>query len=117
MADVTVASLEEMEPIHEGLARRARATPGVTAFWDAGPDAAGELGRVCSTVHPVQSGDVRKLIARLRSRHKRSELVEGLDPSGLGVAALGVGAVGEHHAGLPVLVVELHPRDGRLRYA
>src|SRR3982751_4333335 len=48
MADVTVASLEEMEPIHEGLARRARATLGVTAFgmqvltlppnWDGYPD-------------------------------------------------------------------------------
>jgi quercetin dioxygenase-like cupin family protein len=32
MADVTVASLEEMEPIYEGLARRARATLGVTSF-------------------------------------------------------------------------------------
>jgi hypothetical protein len=32
MADVTVASFEEMEPIYEGLARRARATLGVTAF-------------------------------------------------------------------------------------
>jgi mannose-6-phosphate isomerase-like protein (cupin superfamily) len=32
MADVTVASLEEMEPIHEGLARRARAALGVTSF-------------------------------------------------------------------------------------
>ena len=32
MSDVTVASFEEMEPIYEGLARRARATLGVTAF-------------------------------------------------------------------------------------
>jgi AraC-like ligand binding domain len=32
MADVTVASFEEMEPIHEGLARRARATLGVTSW-------------------------------------------------------------------------------------
>src|SRR5712691_874386 len=32
MADVTVASFEEMEPIYEGLARRARATLGVTSF-------------------------------------------------------------------------------------
>jgi hypothetical protein len=30
MSDVTVASFEEMEPIYEGLARRARATLGVT---------------------------------------------------------------------------------------
>jgi hypothetical protein len=32
MADVTVASFEEMEPTYEGLARRARATLGVTAW-------------------------------------------------------------------------------------
>jgi hypothetical protein len=32
MADVTVVSIEEMEPIYEGLARRARATLGVTSF-------------------------------------------------------------------------------------
>jgi mannose-6-phosphate isomerase-like protein (cupin superfamily) len=32
MPDVTVASMEEMEPIYEGLARRARATLGVTSF-------------------------------------------------------------------------------------
>jgi mannose-6-phosphate isomerase-like protein (cupin superfamily) len=32
MADVTVASFEEMEPIYDGIARRARATLGVTAF-------------------------------------------------------------------------------------
>ena len=32
MADVTVASFDEMEPIYEGLARRARATLGVTSF-------------------------------------------------------------------------------------
>ena len=32
MADVTVASFEEMEPIYDGLARRARATLGVTSF-------------------------------------------------------------------------------------
>jgi quercetin dioxygenase-like cupin family protein len=32
MADVTVASLEDMEPIYDGLARRARATLGVTSF-------------------------------------------------------------------------------------
>jgi mannose-6-phosphate isomerase-like protein (cupin superfamily) len=48
MADVSVASFEEMEPIHEGLARRARATLGVTSFgmqlmslppnWDGYPD-------------------------------------------------------------------------------
>jgi hypothetical protein len=54
MADVTVASLEEMEPIHEGLARRARATLGVTAFgmqvltlppnWDGYPDHAHDAG-------------------------------------------------------------------------
>jgi mannose-6-phosphate isomerase-like protein (cupin superfamily) len=30
--DVTVASIEEMEPIHGGLMRRARATLGVTAW-------------------------------------------------------------------------------------
>jgi mannose-6-phosphate isomerase-like protein (cupin superfamily) len=48
MSDVTVASFEEMEPIYDGLARRARATLGVTAFgmqvlnlppqWDGYPD-------------------------------------------------------------------------------
>ena len=32
MVDVTVASFEEMEPIFEGLARRARATLGVTGW-------------------------------------------------------------------------------------
>jgi mannose-6-phosphate isomerase-like protein (cupin superfamily) len=32
MADVTVASFDQMEPIYEGLARRARATLGVTSF-------------------------------------------------------------------------------------
>jgi hypothetical protein len=32
MADVKVASFEEMEPIYDGLARRARATLGVTSF-------------------------------------------------------------------------------------
>ena len=32
MADVTVATFEEMEPIYEGLARRARATLGVSAW-------------------------------------------------------------------------------------
>jgi hypothetical protein len=32
MADVTVAALDEMEPIYDGLARRARATLGVTAW-------------------------------------------------------------------------------------
>src|SRR5918996_6632490 len=30
--DVTVAAFDEMEPIHEGVARRARATLGVTAW-------------------------------------------------------------------------------------
>src|SRR5262245_57185888 len=32
MTDITVASFEEMEPIYEGLARRARASLGVTSF-------------------------------------------------------------------------------------
>jgi hypothetical protein len=32
MADVTLATFEEMEPIYEGLARRARASLGVTAW-------------------------------------------------------------------------------------
>jgi hypothetical protein len=32
MADLTVASFEEMEPIFDGIARRARATLGVSAF-------------------------------------------------------------------------------------
>ena len=32
MADVTAAPFEEMEPIYDGLARRARATLGVTSF-------------------------------------------------------------------------------------
>jgi hypothetical protein len=48
MIDVTVASFEDMEPIFEGLARRARATLGVSSFgmqvftlppaWDGYPD-------------------------------------------------------------------------------
>ena len=48
MADVTLAAFEEMEPIFDGLARRARATLGVTAWgmqlftlpprWDGYPD-------------------------------------------------------------------------------
>jgi hypothetical protein len=32
MPDVTYAIIDEMEPIHEGLARRARAELGVTAW-------------------------------------------------------------------------------------
>ena len=32
MADVTAVSFDEMEPIYDGLARRARATLGVTSF-------------------------------------------------------------------------------------
>ena len=32
MAEVTAVSFEEMEPIYDGLARRARATLGVTSF-------------------------------------------------------------------------------------
>jgi len=32
MADVTAVSIEDMEPIYDGLARRARATLGVTSF-------------------------------------------------------------------------------------
>jgi hypothetical protein len=32
MADLTAASFDEMEPIHHGLARRARATLGVTGW-------------------------------------------------------------------------------------
>ena len=32
MADVTLAAFDEMEPIYDGLARRARATLGVTAW-------------------------------------------------------------------------------------
>jgi hypothetical protein len=32
MPDVTIATIEDMEPIHEGIARRARATLGVTAW-------------------------------------------------------------------------------------
>src|SRR5437667_10872530 len=48
MADLTVAWFEEMEPIYGGIARRARATLGVSAFgmqvitlpadWDGYPD-------------------------------------------------------------------------------
>lgn len=48
MSDVTLASIDKMEPIYEGLARRARATLGVTSFgmqvmtlppsWDGYPD-------------------------------------------------------------------------------
>jgi hypothetical protein len=48
MADVTLAAFDEMEPIYEGIARRARATLGVTAWgmqlltlppeWDGYPD-------------------------------------------------------------------------------
>jgi len=32
MADVTVASIQEMEPIYDGIARRARASLGVSSF-------------------------------------------------------------------------------------
>jgi hypothetical protein len=32
MADLTAAAIDDMEPIYEGLARRARATLGVTSF-------------------------------------------------------------------------------------
>jgi hypothetical protein len=32
MSDVTIASIEDMEPIYDGLARRARATLGVSAW-------------------------------------------------------------------------------------
>jgi hypothetical protein len=32
MADVTVAAIDEMEPIYDGIMRRARATLGVTAW-------------------------------------------------------------------------------------
>lgn len=32
MTDVTLAAIDEMEPIYDGIARRARATLGVTAF-------------------------------------------------------------------------------------
>jgi mannose-6-phosphate isomerase-like protein (cupin superfamily) len=32
MGDVTIASIDEMEPIYDGLARRARATLGVSAW-------------------------------------------------------------------------------------
>lgn len=48
MADVTITAIEEMEPIYDGLARRARATLGVTSWgmqvltlpanWDGYPD-------------------------------------------------------------------------------
>jgi mannose-6-phosphate isomerase-like protein (cupin superfamily) len=48
MSDVTLAAIEEMEPIHDGLVRRARASLGVTAWgmqvltlppeWDGYPD-------------------------------------------------------------------------------
>lgn len=48
MADVTVATIDEMEPVYDGLMRRARATLGVTAWgmqvltlppsWDGYPD-------------------------------------------------------------------------------
>ena len=48
MADVTLAAFDEMEPIYDGLARRARAALGVTAWgmqlfalppgWDGYPD-------------------------------------------------------------------------------
>jgi hypothetical protein len=48
MADVTVAAFEQMDPIYDGLARRARATLGVTSLgmqvmtlpanWDGYPD-------------------------------------------------------------------------------
>jgi hypothetical protein len=48
MADVTAVSFEDMDPIHDGIARRARAALGVTSFgmqvmslpahWDGYPD-------------------------------------------------------------------------------
>ena len=43
--DVTYAIIDEMEPIYEGLACRARAELGVTA-WGIGDDTAAQLGWV-----------------------------------------------------------------------
>jgi len=43
---LTVASFEEMEPIYDGLARRARACPGVTGWGLVCPAAALSVGGV-----------------------------------------------------------------------
>ena len=56
MPDVTVKAIDEMEPIYDGLARRARAELGVTAWADAGVHASARLGRLRRCVRPGPEG-------------------------------------------------------------
>jgi len=84
--DVTVAAIDEMEPIHGGLARRARATLGVSAWgmqvltlpsdWDGYPEHthdAGALDPNQEEVYIPLSGS-----ATLVAGDERFELVPGL---------------------------------------
>jgi mannose-6-phosphate isomerase-like protein (cupin superfamily) len=57
VADVTVATFEEMEPIYEGLARRGTGDPRCQRVGDAADDAASELGRVPNHRHDWESLD------------------------------------------------------------
>jgi hypothetical protein len=86
MADVTVAAFEQMDPIYDGLARRARATLGVTSFgmqvmtlpanWDGYPD-----HRHDATVQDANQEEVYIPIegsATLRAGDQRLELRPGM---------------------------------------
>ena len=86
MADVTVAAFEQMDPIYDGLARRARATLGVTSFgmqvmtlpanWDGYPD-----HRHDASVEDANQEEVYIPIggsATLRAGHERFALQPGM---------------------------------------
>ena len=86
MADVTIAAFEQMDPIYDGLARRARATLGVTSFgmqvmtlpanWDGYPDHRHDAG-----VEDANQEEVYIPIegsATLRAGEQRFELRPGM---------------------------------------
>ena len=86
MADVTVASFEEMEPIYDGVARRRRACLGVTSFgmevmtlpanWDGYPD-----HRHDASVEDANQEEVYIPLdgsARLVADRERVELMPGM---------------------------------------
>ena len=86
MADVTVAAFEQMDPIYDGRARRARATLGVTSFgmqvmtlpanWDGYPD-----HRHDASVEDANQEEVYIPIegsATLRAGEERFELRPGM---------------------------------------
>jgi hypothetical protein len=89
MADVTVASLEEMEPIREGLARRARAALGVTSFgmqvltlppnWDGYPEHAHDSNDPDANQEevyiPVEGPVSGRHRSRVQGRRARSKAV------------------------------------------